>query len=301
MLPAFFAATITTLIAVNPNASKAAPAPQVGPFNLACTALPFEAIKKARDIDQHCDVAGSANGAGDQEQNKAKNNFCAVGPPAWTTFFTFKQLQIAAIAAVGSGMPSDRTLLTDLHTTTDGDSVGEGTVVELIGFVIKGKFSNVGSGESVNCGLGDRKENDIHLSVVQSKPRANPTDSQLRDLECASAVVEISLHFRPESWEQLGTLQKTSANATAAKKIEALDLRRPIRFTGQALYDANHKPCTDTTPHGSSRRISAWEIHPVYAIDVCVNTSLSACPKNQANRWIPLDKWLTPIDDDEEP
>ena len=95
MLPAFFAATMTTLIAVNPNASKAAPAPQVGPFNLACTALPFEAIKKARDIDQHCDVAGSANGAGDQEQSKATIS----GPPAWTTFFTFKQLQIAAIAA----------------------------------------------------------------------------------------------------------------------------------------------------------------------------------------------------------
>jgi hypothetical protein len=72
-------------------------------------------------------------------------------------------------------------------------------------------------------------------------------------------VVEISPHFRPESWEQLGTLQKTSANATAAKKIAALDLRRPIRFTGHALYDANHKPCTGTTPHGSSRRISAWE------------------------------------------
>jgi hypothetical protein len=56
---------------------------------------------------------------------------------------------------------------------------------------------------------------------------------------------------------------------------------------------------TGTTPHGSSRRISAWEIHPAYAIEVCVNTSLSGCPRNQANRWKPLAKWLAAIDDEE--
>ena len=74
MLPGFFAATITTLIAVNSNASKATRAPQVGPFNQVCATLPFETIKKARDIDQHCDVAGSANASGDHEQNKANGS-----------------------------------------------------------------------------------------------------------------------------------------------------------------------------------------------------------------------------------
>jgi hypothetical protein len=301
MALAFCSAIVIAIIINDIHVLRASPTPQVGPFHQACSTLPFEAIKKPRDIDQHCDVAGNAVSSDDQEQNKAKNNFCAAGAPVWTTFFTFKQLQIAAVAAVGVGMPDDRTDLADLHTTSEGDSVGEGTVVELIGFLIKGKFSNLGSGETVNCKLGDREENDIHLSVVPTKPPANPTDAQLKDLECASAVVEISPHFRPETWEQLGTLQKTSANATAAKKIAALDLRRPMRFTGHAMYDANHTPCTGTTPHGSSRRISAWEIHPAYAIDVCINTSLSGCPKNQPNRWRPLHKWLAPIDDEEEP
>jgi hypothetical protein len=71
-----------------------------------------------------------------------------------------------------------------------------------------------------------------------------------------------------------------------------------MRFIGRAFYDASHKPCTGTVPHGSSRRISAWEIHPAYAIDVCVNSTLAGCPKDQANRWRPLHKWLEAIDDE---
>jgi hypothetical protein len=82
MLSALYVATITAAVVVSAGALKATPPPQVGPFSQACTTLPFESIKKARDIDQHCDVAGSADASGDQEQNKAKNNFCAVGLPA---------------------------------------------------------------------------------------------------------------------------------------------------------------------------------------------------------------------------
>jgi hypothetical protein len=40
-------------------------------------------------------------------------------------------------------------LLANLHTTSEGDKVGEGTVVELIGTLINGKFSNEGRA----CGL----------------------------------------------------------------------------------------------------------------------------------------------------
>jgi hypothetical protein len=57
---------------------------------------------------------------------------------AWTAFFTFKKLQTAAVAAVGNGVPANRALLANLHTTSEGDKVGEGTVVELIGILING-------------------------------------------------------------------------------------------------------------------------------------------------------------------
>jgi hypothetical protein len=39
------------------------------------------------------------------------------------------------------------------------------------------------------------------------------------------------------------------------------------------------------------RRISAWEIHPAYAIDVCVSTSLSGCPGIKRTGGSPQDKW----------
>jgi hypothetical protein len=271
---------------------------QQGPFHLSCSTLPFEAIKKGRPIDNVCDLAGDATSAANQAQNRAKNEFCAPGSPNHTTFFTFRQLQAKTEAAGITGVPANRASLQGLHTTSDGATVGEGSVVQLIGFLIKGKFSNVGSGESVNCGLEDREENDIHLNLVQNKPPANPADAQIRDLECKSVVVEISPHFRPEPWEILGSLHKTSTNATAAKKIAALDLRRPMRFTGHAFYDGFHKPCVGTTPGGSSRRVSAWEIHPTYAIEVCINTSVSGCPRTDASRWRPLDVWLTSEEDD---
>ena len=47
-------------------------------------------------------------------------------------------------------------------------------------------------------------------------------------------------------------------------------------------------------------RVSAWEIHPVYAIDVCINTSLSGCPRTDASKWRPLHKWLQALDEEEE-
>jgi hypothetical protein len=71
-----------------------------------------------------------------------------------------------------------------------------------------------------------------------------------------------------------------------------------MRFTGHLFFDVSHKPCTGTTPHASSRRISAWEIHPVSGIEVCINTSPQAVrgPKrangNQSTsgwrRWSPV-------------
>jgi len=138
--------------------------------------------------------------------------------------------------------------LKDLHKTSEGDTIGEGSVVQLIGFLIKAKFSNVGKGETVNCELPDREENDIHIDVVKDKPPVEPTAKQLQDLECRSVVVEISPHFRPEQWEPLGRLVKTTANATAAKKIAALDLRRPMRFTGICSSMAPTSPAPGQLP-----------------------------------------------------
>jgi hypothetical protein len=71
-------------------------APQQGPFQLSCSTLPFETIKKDRDVDNVCDRAGTAGTEPQREQNQAKNEFCASGPAALATEFSFKRLQAAA-------------------------------------------------------------------------------------------------------------------------------------------------------------------------------------------------------------
>jgi Carboxylesterase family len=124
-------------------------------FKIACSTLPFESIKKARQIDQDCGIHGDTNRTADAPQaaqNAAKNNFCASGPVVLATNLTFRHLQSdteanAKIECCGpKKLPSDRALLQNIHTTDTGEKVGEGTVVPLIGFVMKGKYSNTGKG-----------------------------------------------------------------------------------------------------------------------------------------------------------
>jgi hypothetical protein len=177
--------------------------------------------------------------------------------------------------------------------------VGEGTLVRFIGFLAKGKYSNTGkgNGESVNCNLTDREENDIHLVIAPSKPSTTASAAALDTLECKSVVAEITPHSRPEPWEVLGNLHKTSGSS-AASKIAGLSLNRPMRFTGQAFFDASHRPCKAGKPQDSSKRVSNWEVHPVYAIEVCKNTTLSACKDSNKSVWVPLHKWLADLEDE---
>ena len=56
-------------------------------------------------------------------------------------------------------------------------------MVRHIGFLMKGKYPNTGkgNGESVNCNLEDREENDIHLAIAPIKPSANATAAARTD------------------------------------------------------------------------------------------------------------------------
>ena len=39
-------------------------------------------------------------------------------------------------------------------------------------------------------------------------------------------------------------------------------------------------------------RSSLWEIHPVYAFEVCTNTDATKCKENDDSAWRPYDQWL---------
>jgi len=97
-------------------------------------------------------------------------------------------------------------------------------------------------------------------------------------LKGTSVTAEISPHFQPEKWN--------TAKLKSASK-------HPLRLQGQLMYDASHRPCPRPPHSRDPARVSSWEIHPVYAIDVCTKKSLSNCKadNNDSSVWVPLDQW----------
>jgi hypothetical protein len=253
-------------------------------FQPGCV-LPFDSIKVAHPIDHLCPLARgnvpdppvAANDAAHALQNERKNNFCATGGPALVTFFSFKKLQQKldqktpeAKQWTRTNLPADRSVLSDVHTTSGGDTIGEGSVVRFATWVMMLRGNSV---ESCNCETsGKNEDTDIHVVLISSSDRENTA-------ECSSVTAEVSPHLRPETWDAHHLLL---ANA------------HPLRFTGQLFYDAAHRPCSGTPPTAASQtpaRVSSWEVHPVYAIDVCKKKNLQNCKANDESAWTSLDQW----------
>jgi len=233
--------------------------------------LPFASLAQRRPIDDSCDPDGSATTDPQREQNKAKNNFCASGSPSRITFQTLTRLQQTAEDldiphGSSNRLPADRSVLHGILSSPDTGPIGEGSLVRLSAFLLDAHYSNVSKGESVNCKETGQANNDIHIAVAASADE--------EDL-CNSVTAEISPHFRPSTWEP-STLNNLN--------------HHPVRLTGQLFFDGSHAPCRDG--RGSPRRASVWEIHPVYAIDVCRNRSLDGCDANDDSKWVRLEEWL---------
>lgn len=230
--------------------------------------IPFATVQQHHDIDDSCTADGNAGRPAQKAQNDAKNNFCAGGTPAEITTLSFQKLQAAAKKAgvsfgSDSQLPEDRTALRDVYTTSKGDKIGEGSLVQLVAFVLDAHYSNVSGGESVNCKVNGKENNDIHILLgrtVNTQP-------------CGSVTAEMSPHFRPVGWTD-AALNDTNGH--------------PVRLTGQLFFDASHRPCTPGHPQ-NPKRISLWEIHPIYAVDVCKNTTLPACDRAEESVWTPLE------------
>jgi hypothetical protein len=60
-----------------------------------------------------------------------------------------------------------------------------------------------------------------------------------------------------------------------------------VRVTGQLFFDGSHSPCAGGK--GSPKRASLWEIHPVYALDVCSGKTIADCPVDDETKWQPLE------------
>ena len=236
--------------------------------------LPFDSIKQTHEIDSSCQATGTASSDTQAAQNEAKNNFCATGVPANLNFANFVQLQQAAENAGvpfggNSSLPPNRAALHNLLALSGQGSIGEGSVVRLAAFVMDAHYSNVSKGESVNCQHPGNENNDIHIVLGQNPVPLGqkPTEAQ----ECASVTAEISPHFRPDVWVP-ASLNQNNAHL--------------FRFTGQLFFDAAHRPCVGGTGP-NPKRVAIWEIHPVYAVDICVDPGNGCTVANEQN-WVPL-------------
>jgi hypothetical protein len=137
----------------------------------------------------------------------------------------------------------------------------EGQLVRMSAYILEAHTADyTSSGESVNCNFGTgakaknrvkedkaKTSNDIHIALVKSKDE---------ERECTSATAEVIPHFRPESWDE------TLFGTTLENHL--------VRFTGQLLFDAAHKPCTGPNDEKTNpKRQSLWEIHPIYKVEQC--------------------------------
>ena len=258
-----------------------------------------------RPIDRATTGCGLEGDGTDKQaaQNVVKNNFCAWQntEPALVTRKSFDQLMKQLPSGVPFGdrdtIPTaeQRKLLQNFYTTTEGDTIGEGSFVVFVAFLLEGHF---GGGESVNCGRTKRADVDIHLALVTQKP--STLDLKNRGpVECSSMTAEISPHHRPIEWDILGRITGTPAAQKLVKALDRLegeDLLRPLRIKGQLMFDASHVTCNGNTPiKGQPPRRSGWEIHPVYSIDVCKFTTLQSCKFDQetGDLWTPLSTHLS--------
>jgi len=142
-------------------------------------------------------------------------------------------------------------------------SPGEGKYISYIAFVKNAHYSDVAAGEAVNCNIPGNDTNDIHIVLLK-----DPNDD-----ECLSTTAEMSPHYRPADW--------TPENLNASTG-------HPVRVQGQLFFDGSHTPCSGSS-RPNPKRASLWEIHPVYSVEVCSQTTIAECQSSTAE-WTSLGK-----------
>jgi len=254
-----------------PSAAETTTAGEAGSgFTETCANPHFPPNSAPTTIDAtSCTLAGS--GGPETFQNEAKNNFCAVGPAKAITIpeMVNLQSQVQQNPSIPFGSTHGHPLTAKPGPATDRkplQALGEGTEVSLQGFVLIARQQGA---ESVNCGknIADIPTNhDIHISIV---------DSASQQDECSGVVAEMIPHHRPASWTAENVM------TVATKKL-------PVRVTGQLMFDSSHTPCQKGggVP-GDPRRVSLWEVHPIYEFDVCPQGDCST-----GNGWVTLEAFL---------
>jgi len=205
-----------------------------------------------------CSAADSPHGLVNQLKRTAPRE----ETPTTLTFDTFSQLQSAAVELVDEGVeisPAERDKIKSIETTEG--TVGEGSRVRLVAFLSEGK-PHANTGESVNCNLKREPNNDIHVSVTETKNGS----------EFEGVVVEMIPQDRPANW--------------TSSKLDQLH-GKVLLIEGGLFYDNLHFANGDASNPmgGQPPRFSLWEIHPITSLKVCKKNTVGQCDPNRASDW----------------
>lgn len=245
---------------------------------------------KPQRIDFLCGNTGCFKGPANDQQNAMKNNLCA---PA-TNITAVTLLNFASLGNASNNEPTipkgepppSRAKLANIITLANEKKLGEGKTVTFVGFVLDARHSNVdrdspltkGNGESVQCNLLGCAYNDIHITLAE-----DPTETAY----CKTIVAEIIPHYRPPAWDLFDS-----------PDLAAFLKTHPVKISGQLFFDGSHVACggdghagfNPITRHADFERLALWEIHPIYAIDVCKYTDKSQCRARDPKAWFPFTK-----------
>jgi hypothetical protein len=234
---------------------------------------PLAGIAEPQPIDKTCSIRGFSKVVEKVAESRAKNNFCAPGPPVDISYDAFKELQKAVEDAHVHLDDREHPARPSGTFATSAGTLGEGNQVRFVAFVLKAKYSNTkkrsdGSvGENVNCNQPKGSNNDVHIVLVPS----------LDNDEEESVTAEAIPHKRPSDWTP-GNLNQFHDHL--------------FRFTGQLFLDSSHGVCSPTDTKCGPKRVSVWEIHPVYAIEICTSKKAGKCKPDQDAGWEPLDEFV---------
>jgi hypothetical protein len=221
------------------------------------------------EIDVQCKSEGTSWLS--SAQNLVKNNFCAKGSATDITIAEMERLQLRAQEDRGIRFGSRIPMMNRVALQI----LGEGSLVRLKAYVMKARPQQ---SETVNCEdkvPDDPAFHDIHVVLVNSPAGADERLNDSTDKECTAVIAEIIPHHRPDSW--------TGENLERVAQSRTL-----VRITGQLFFDTSHKPCSNGMPgRNDPKRISLWEIHPIYEFEVCSGK----CTND--GEWLSLDQWVT--------
>lgn len=247
--------------------------------------LPYAAYAPTRDALHFCDNAGRRAGMpppplADRLRLDAQNNLCAAASaPVPIALKEFALLP----SPPRSDLATSRKSLARVAVLPGRTDAGEGTVVRTAGIISTAHVTGCrepepgeAAGEAVTCHfMGGPKVSEIQLNLSPvSAPRETPG--------CDTIVAKLITHYRPIWWDDIDI-----------KTPEA-----PVRITGQLFYDDSVESCQPrasepaVAPGTRGPRLTSWEIHPVYAIDVCIASAAADCDPSNGTLWVPYHQWL---------